>query len=549
MSPTRRRTPKPPDRPAAVQADRSPSMRMALAVTALGVAALAAHAWSLRAFVVDDAFITFRYARNIAAGLGPVFNPGERVEGFSNPLLTGLLALIAPLCHGPEALPRVARALGLLAGAGTIAIVARLPLRGQGWSQALAALAIGASTSFALWTVGGLETVPYACLITATLAVTLAPLGRPAAHLGAGLLLAAITLSRPEGVVVAGAFAVVLLRDRTLRRNRAGLAFLLVAAVLPALLYLGFRRAYFGEWLPNTYFAKHIPLALAVPSGFAYLAGFFTRHGRGLAFLPALFALARAHRSRATGIALGVLAAHFAAVVLMGGDWMDEHRFVAPVVPLLSLPLAEGWWALLERARRAPWPAAPRRLAQVALAALAVFALVGPETLATRAERGRYWVNAHPYYDTLGRLAEGIADPDWSVAVADIGAVGWYGRLRVVDLLGLVNLGIAHGRTWDAAEVGGARPEIVVLHYDDRPAPPSRWRTLRIADFDAGWPAPRSPVPLPGALRVRADVRDTVEARLARLGQGQRRALVELDAWLATHQPDGLPLAPGAPRR
>ena len=39
-------------------------------------------------WIPDDAFISFRYARNIADGLGPVFNPGERVEGASNPLWT-----------------------------------------------------------------------------------------------------------------------------------------------------------------------------------------------------------------------------------------------------------------------------------------------------------------------------------------------------------------------------------------------------------------------------------------------------------------------------
>ena len=38
---------------------------------------------SYRYFWIDDAFITFRYARNLADGLGPVFNPGEAVEGYT----------------------------------------------------------------------------------------------------------------------------------------------------------------------------------------------------------------------------------------------------------------------------------------------------------------------------------------------------------------------------------------------------------------------------------------------------------------------------------
>ena len=34
--------------------------------------------------IAEDAFITFRYAMNLASGRGPVFNPGERVEGYSD---------------------------------------------------------------------------------------------------------------------------------------------------------------------------------------------------------------------------------------------------------------------------------------------------------------------------------------------------------------------------------------------------------------------------------------------------------------------------------
>lgn len=44
------------------------------------------------AFLQDDAFITFRYAANIADGLGPVWEPGNYVQGYSNPLWTFTLA-------------------------------------------------------------------------------------------------------------------------------------------------------------------------------------------------------------------------------------------------------------------------------------------------------------------------------------------------------------------------------------------------------------------------------------------------------------------------
>lgn len=44
--------------------------------------------------IIDDAFITYRYARNILAGNGFVYNPSEHVLGTTTPLYTFLLVLI-----------------------------------------------------------------------------------------------------------------------------------------------------------------------------------------------------------------------------------------------------------------------------------------------------------------------------------------------------------------------------------------------------------------------------------------------------------------------
>lgn len=56
---------------------------------------------------VDDAYITFRYARNLVEDAGFVYNPGEHVLGTTTPLYTLLLAGLS-LATGCRDLPALA---------------------------------------------------------------------------------------------------------------------------------------------------------------------------------------------------------------------------------------------------------------------------------------------------------------------------------------------------------------------------------------------------------------------------------------------------------
>jgi len=52
---------------------------------------------------IDDAFITYRYVRNILAGIGFVYNPGEQVLGTTTPLYTLLLTAFGYFVGGQNA--------------------------------------------------------------------------------------------------------------------------------------------------------------------------------------------------------------------------------------------------------------------------------------------------------------------------------------------------------------------------------------------------------------------------------------------------------------
>src|SRR5262249_44533914 len=112
------------DAPRMIASDR-PSIRyaglLALAVSALVLVARAVWLWDPY-LVLDDAFISYRYAVHLAYGKGLVWNLGERVEGYTNFLWT------VPLAAGPRwlDLPPLSRVLALAAGIGTLWLLVRL---------------------------------------------------------------------------------------------------------------------------------------------------------------------------------------------------------------------------------------------------------------------------------------------------------------------------------------------------------------------------------------------------------------------------------------
>jgi hypothetical protein len=138
---------------------------IALAIVAVACLAALVNAHVFATTEVDDAYITFRYADNLARGLGPTYNPGEHVEGTSSFLFMLVLAL--PVRLGINALA-MARVLGTAAFAGTVVLAyvtaASLARR---WPRVLgagAAVVVSASTSLAFHANTGLETDVFAFL-------------------------------------------------------------------------------------------------------------------------------------------------------------------------------------------------------------------------------------------------------------------------------------------------------------------------------------------------------------------------------------------------
>ena len=331
------------------------ALRLALyAAACLVWLALLAWLASVSWFLTDDAFISFRYARNLLDGHGLVFNPGERVEGYTNFLwVMELAAIWGALGIRPE---HAAPWLSVGFTAGTLAVmlwwVARMPgLRHRGLAAWMALGLVCGSATFAVWTSGGgLETRQFTFFVLS--AVVCLSLYRSSRRglLAASLSLALAALTRPEGALIAavclGWFAVQRIVDeRRLSLDRDGLRDLLTLAAPFAALtaaHFLFRYAYYGEWMPNTYYAKFVRPWWDM--GFYYYAvaaletGLYLLGPLGLA---GAWVRWRNARDGAYALALLCIGVHALSVMRLGGDHF-EWRPLDFYWPLLALPAVEG---------------------------------------------------------------------------------------------------------------------------------------------------------------------------------------------------------------
>ena len=305
-------------------------------------------------FLCDDAFISFRYVRNLLEGHGLVFNPGEYVEGYSNFLwVLELAALWGLFGLRPE---DAAPWLSVACTAGTLATmlwwVAHIP--GLHHRKLVAWMALGlvcSSATFAVWTSGGgLETRQFTFFVVLAVVCLSLYRHRRSGLLAASLSLAAAAYTRPEGPLIAaccfGWFAIQRIvetgRLRPDRRLGQELAYLIAPfAVLVAAHFL-FRYAYYGEWLPNTYYAKHVQAWYE--TGFRYLWAATLETGLYL-LLPLAFVALRAQwktqRDLAYALPLLCIFPHMAYVMRIGGDHF-EYRPLDFYWPLLAVPAAVG---------------------------------------------------------------------------------------------------------------------------------------------------------------------------------------------------------------
>ncbi len=286
---------------------------------ALSLAIGIVSAFSLR-WVCDDAFITFRYIENFLNGNGLVYNVGERVEGYTHFLWLMIVAAFQWL--GANPVP-TSEYLGLATFAGVLVLAVVISHHvGKGTYLPLAALMLAFHYDFGIWATSGLETMAFTFLILCS--AYLLFVRRMFFWGGFALMLS--VLMRPDGALICAVAFVCVVRDG----RRAVMKFLLPFLFLVA--WLGWKYWYYGDILPNTYYAKSAGLSY-FSQGFEYLWTYFEPYKTSCIFLLGLLVL----RDRLVQFCLGAIVVYSTLFVArIGGDFMYA-RFMIPLIPLMYI--------------------------------------------------------------------------------------------------------------------------------------------------------------------------------------------------------------------
>lgn len=403
------------------------------------------------AFLQDDAYISFTYARNFAEGNGLVWYPGLKEFGYTNFLFTLLIGILMKIGLSAEA---ASYAVSFPAYLGAIYLtfgMARL-LSPRPAVAVVVSLALATHLTFSAYATGGMETSLQTFLVLGVYHQLLRWRQDERTTLRyLGLFSALALLTRLDSAILLAPAYMFLLRQDSKAMLRAAL---LPAAA--AVTLMGFCHAYYGQALPATFAAKITSNAgqgvVNAAILFAVGANYVWDYIRAQYLIPlALFmwwVLIVRKQDRALAVwqerqlLLAPVGFWLVYIMFIGGDFM-EYRLMMPVLPFFYLTIVKdiiGHW---------------RGNPSLGVWVLMIIVFLGNSAQRDYMRAGyngsgvesirqlRYWVMGKDrYWVNTGKALKRLfytRDLERNVIIAstNVGAIAYYSRLKTIDQYGL----------------------------------------------------------------------------------------------------------------
>ncbi len=376
----------------------------------------------------DDAFISFRYARNFMAGEGLVFNPGERVEGYSNLLYVLLIAPLTAILSEDSVFPAAVALNGFAMFLGAL-LLARFPAPHGDRTWPWAAVFLTTANPLvwhAAWSAmeTGLVLLGFVALWHAIAWTERGVDWKRLVYLAGSI--AFCVLVRADGFILAGVAVCYLGLKKEWRGFAVGA--ISVAGVFGA--HMAWRMAYYGYPMPNTYYAK---VSGTIPDriNFAWhtfktldvlYPAYVLCAGAVLVWL-AVTLMNRRNPLRTLTFEVWFVPVWLAYWFYVGGD-IFRHRFLLILIPISAYLFAYRLAPMINR--------------RVVLVACAAVMLYMPA-------QGHRILSDEIKHDTWIELGRHFREtfPGEAIAVDAAGKMPYYSHAHTIDTLGLNDLHIA----------------------------------------------------------------------------------------------------------
>lgn len=421
-------------------------------------------------FVQDDSYISFRFVKNFVQGNGLVFNPGERVEGYTNLLWVLILSIFYAMKMNIESISQyLSMGFGILVLFQTYKISSLVEIKetakkGKA-SQAPTAylfnfipvILMVLTGAYNFWAISGMETCMFMAYVLAGIFYYIKNKNSDKPDYLFALFIFLASLTRPEGLYFFGLIMIhkVII---SIKDNKAGFLKDIFSKknlitygvyLIPTGLFILWRLSYYGYPFPNTYYAKTGFSSAYFEAGWTYFKNFFEAYMLyGIVFALPLFLLRKKENFFEISLMYLITIAYSVYIILVGGDVLKQFRFFLPILPLIYILFAKF---LEDIAYQIKSKSSSGSLNFGLSLALGVSILIGIVNYNSQKEAIKKDVETENGLVEKMKMAGAWFNKKQTqlgrplvLAATTIGAVSYFSDVIVIDMLGLTDETIAH---------------------------------------------------------------------------------------------------------